>query len=195
MWIVVLELGSAVGSGSYFGLMATLSNTFRQFSPRIASKMMELDETKTRRFAGTLPPRCISGRWLSTLHFQQWVLARGWCFLRTIVFAVFADLPEIKKAAAKHGPRDETEEESAAQFSAKLGRWRQRTVTVLQCNMFEVIRRRDWVIPALTSLPSHNSHHMITAPDLTLSTLAWLFVARVALDLLAGHHQIRDPSA
>ena len=139
-WISVLGLEGPLSTKHYFSAIATLSNTFREVSSKMRQFWLDTFPGTTRVFAGKLPPRCISGRRLSTNNFHLWFLERTFEKLKVIYGKVLETLPSNKpKANGKSTqPVNETEEVSAEQHRQKLGKWRQLTNNILSCPAFEV---------------------------------------------------------
>ena len=138
-WLVLFSLTACLTSVFYFSLIATLANTLREYSARCKERHLELYPGTTLRFAGKLPPRCLSGRWMSSINFVEWVLQRGFEKLRAILNAVIADLPSASGAPAggASAPRDETDELTAEQREAKLSKWKLSASKSLRCTQLE----------------------------------------------------------
>ena len=63
--------------GTFFGTLATISNTWREVSAKVREWWTEFSgPADGKKFGNQIPPRCLSGRWASHIKSQMFLLNR-----------------------------------------------------------------------------------------------------------------------
>ena len=81
------------------------------------------------RLAGSLPSKCIAGRWGSVQNAEQRLLAFGRDLLHAAFMSLRTRREEHKRRDNGRPNMDEESVDEMAQFSAKIGRWARETTT------------------------------------------------------------------
>ncbi len=107
-------------------------------NPRTLFKTWETEfgAARAKQVASTLPPRPLRGRWGAVTHSEKFLLRTTRSELVAVFVAAFAKIkPRVTKR--KDGPHDVVDfDESAEDYSAKIGRWIRETLEAIKLDFF-----------------------------------------------------------
>ena len=124
--ILVLCADDDLPSTKFFSLIATMSNTLREYSSLLKSLWI-IHFNVTSRFAAKQPPRCLQQRWASTIKFLTFYLLRPFLQMREVLhqaFVVGAFCGAITAAGKPGAPVDEDGLLESPLYYERAGRWR-----------------------------------------------------------------------
>ena len=133
--------------GTYYGSLATLSNTMREYASDLRTTVLdwfkddpEFSEIKKRW--SRIAPRCLSGRWGCVWKFEEYAMARPFPLIARLFEHIFRNKSEKFDGAAANRDRDPAAEstlDDSKNCIAKLGKWRKKSVEVVNSKRFRFI--------------------------------------------------------
>ncbi len=122
----------------FFGSIATVSNTWREYSSKVKSAWVELHRNDGLKYGKKIPPRCLSGRWASHIKFLSFTLDIPTDqVVRVLVYVLSGVDTEVP--TENNGALDENSLEDKRQYKIKMGKWKATTAACLQNTMWRLI--------------------------------------------------------